>query len=193
MVEEDIDLIVHLGDYIYEGAARTGRPRYHNSPETSSLNDYRNRHALYRTDPDLQKAHQLFPWVVTWDDHELENNYANDKSEDGVLRDAFLERRANAYQAYYEHMPLRRASLPKGSSLLLYRRLTFGNLAEFAGTLKKGTYVQIEGELRSREYASKKTDSKQRIWEIRVNSILKLDRGEKAGSDDQDSGEEPAA
>jgi single-strand DNA-binding protein len=74
-----------------------------------------------------------------------------------------------------------------------HRCVVFGKLAEFAGTLTKGAHVQIEGELRSREYASKKTDSKQRIWEIRVNSILKLDRAEKAGSDDQDSGEEPAA
>ena len=74
-----------------------------------------------------------------------------------------------------------------------HRCVVFGKLAEFAGTLTKGAHVQIEGELRSREYASKKTDSKQRIWEIRVNSILKLDRAEKAGLDDQDSGEEPAA
>ena len=69
----------------------------------------------------------------------------------------------------------------------------FGKLAEFAGTLTKGAHVQIEGELRSREYASTKTDSKQRIWEIRVDSILKLDRAEKAGLDDQDVGEGPAA
>ena len=74
-----------------------------------------------------------------------------------------------------------------------HRCVIFGKLAEFAGTLTKGTHVQIEGELRSREYASKKTNSQQRIWEIRVDSILKLDRAEKAGLDDQDSGEEPAA
>jgi single-strand DNA-binding protein len=74
-----------------------------------------------------------------------------------------------------------------------HRCVVFGKLAEFAGTLTKGAHVQIEGELQSREYASKKTDSKQRVWEIRVNTILKLDRAEKAGSDDQDSGEEPAA
>ena len=74
-----------------------------------------------------------------------------------------------------------------------HRCVVFGKLAEFAGTLTKGAHVQIEGELRSREYASKKTDSKQRIWEIRVDSILKLDRAEKAGLDDQDVGEEPAA
>jgi single-strand DNA-binding protein len=74
-----------------------------------------------------------------------------------------------------------------------HRCVAFGKLAEFAGTLTKGAHVQIEGELRSREYASKKTDSKQRIWEIRIDSILKLDRAEKAGLDDQDVGEGPAA
>jgi single-strand DNA-binding protein len=74
-----------------------------------------------------------------------------------------------------------------------HRCVVFGKLAEFAGTLTKGAHVQIEGELRSREYASTKTDSKQRIWEIRVDSILKLDRAEKAGLDDQDVGEGTAA
>jgi single-strand DNA-binding protein len=73
-----------------------------------------------------------------------------------------------------------------------HRCVVFGKLAEFAGTLTKGAHVQIEGELRSREYASKKTESKQRIWEICVDSILKLDWAEKAGMDDQDVGEEPA-
>lgn len=132
MADEDIELIVHLGDYIYEGGPQNGRPRLHNSPEIKSLIDYRNRYALYRLDPDLQKAHALFPWIVTWDDHEVDNNYANDKAEDGSPRDAFLERRANAYQAYYEHMPLRRTSLPHGSNLLLYRRIAFGSLAELS-------------------------------------------------------------
>jgi single-strand DNA-binding protein len=78
-----------------------------------------------------------------------------------------------------------------------HRCVVFGKLAEFAGTLTKGAHVQIEGELRSREYNSKKTDCRQRIWEIRVESILKLDRAEKAGTEDQaseeESGEEPAA
>jgi alkaline phosphatase D len=132
MAQEEVDLVVHLGDYIYEGAGRTDRVRQHNGPEITSLSDYRNRHALYRLDPDLQKVHALFPWIVTWDDHEVENNYADDKSEDGVVRDQFLERRANAYQAYYEHMPLRRESLPRGSKMRLYRRLAFGDLAEFS-------------------------------------------------------------
>ena len=132
LASEDLELVVHLGDYIYEGATRTTGVRKHNSPEIVSLADYRNRYALYRMDAHLQKVHALFPWIVTWDDHEVDNNYAADKPEDGMAHDRFLERRANAYQAYYEHMPLRRASLPKGSNMLLYRRLAFGDLAEFS-------------------------------------------------------------
>ena len=72
-----------------------------------------------------------------------------------------------------------------------HRCVVFGKLSEFAGTLKKGTHIQVEGELRSREYDSKKTDTKQRVWEIRVASILKLDRAEKAAPEDQDHDEVP--
>ena len=78
-----------------------------------------------------------------------------------------------------------------------HRCIVFGKLSEFAGTLKKGAHIQVEGELRSREYDSKKTDSKQRIWEIKVDSILKLDRAEKAAPEEQEheetSTEEAAA
>jgi single-strand DNA-binding protein len=78
-----------------------------------------------------------------------------------------------------------------------HRCIVFGKLSEFAATLKKGAHIQVEGELRSREYDSKKTDSKQRIWEIRVDSILKLDRAEKAAPEEQEhddlSTEEAAA
>ncbi|BAT54075.1 Alkaline phosphatase [Nostoc sp. NIES-3756] len=131
MAEEDLDLVVHLGDYIYEYGSEPGAPRQHIGPEIITLADYRNRYALYRTDANLQAVHANFPWAVTWDDHEVDNNYANFIPEDNQTRQAFERRRANAYQAYYEHMPLRLSSLPKRSSLLLYRRLTFGNLAEF--------------------------------------------------------------
>jgi alkaline phosphatase D len=132
MAEEEIELVVFLGDYIYEDGISENRPRRHDGPEPTTLTAYRNRHALYRTDPDLQRAHALFPWIITWDDHEVENNYANDISEDNVPRPQFLERRAAAYQAYYEHMPLRRSSMPKGPSMRLYRRLVFGDLASFS-------------------------------------------------------------
>lgn len=131
MAEEQIDLVVHLGDYIYEGGVSASGPRQHNSPEIMTLVDYRNRYALYKSDPDLQSAHAAFPWIVTWDDHEVENNYANDISENNDPPEAFLARRAQAYQAYYEHMPLRSSQLPQGPDLLLYRRLRFGDLAEF--------------------------------------------------------------
>jgi single-strand DNA-binding protein len=71
-----------------------------------------------------------------------------------------------------------------------HRCVVFGKLSEFAKTLTKGAHVQVEGELRSREYESKKTNSKQRVWEIRVSSILKLDRAEKSAPEDQDHDEQ---
>ncbi|MBH8556241.1 alkaline phosphatase [Nostocaceae cyanobacterium CENA357] len=135
MVQEDLNLVVHVGDYIYEGGIGANTVRQHNSPEIITLEDYRNRHALYKTDSDLQAAHAAFPWIVTWDDHEVENNYASDISqidnEPDQNRAIFLQRRAAAYQAYYEHMPLRPFSRPRGSDMQLFRRLSFGNLATF--------------------------------------------------------------
>ncbi len=108
----------HLGDYIYEDPGDPdggAHPHAHGTGDRRRSIDYRNRYAQYRTDPDLQAAHAAFPFIVTWDDHEVDNNYAGDVSgAQRAARDAFLARRAAAYQAYYEHMPLRRASIPKG-------------------------------------------------------------------------------
>jgi len=138
LAEEDVDLVVHLGDYIYEygpeAKTRPGSPpnRVHEGPEVFSLESYRNRHALYRTDPALQAAHAVAPWIVTWDDHEVENNYADAIPEEGTSPPGdFSLRRQNGYRAYYEHMPLRRTSVPRGPDLQLYRRLAWGSLAEF--------------------------------------------------------------
>ncbi len=131
MAREDLDLVVHLGDYIYEGAAHPGRTRLHNGGEIFTLDDYRLRYALYRSDPALQAAHALAPWIVTWDDHEVANNYAGDIPGKPGPRDEFLRRRAAAYQAYYEMMPLRRAQLPAGPDMALHRSLEFGRLARF--------------------------------------------------------------
>ncbi|MDA0590194.1 MAG: alkaline phosphatase D family protein [Planctomycetota bacterium] len=132
ILDDDIDLIVHLGDYIYEYGGVDGRVRKHTGKEINSLDEYRNRYALYRTDTDLKAAHQMFPWLVTWDDHEFDNNCAGDISEEpGVKTAGYLARRARAYQAYYEHMPLRKSSIPKGPFLQLYRSVPFGNLVEF--------------------------------------------------------------
>lgn len=137
MAQDDLDLVVHVGDYIYEGGITTNvnSPRRHNSTEIFTLEAYRNRHALYKTDANLQAAHAAFPWIVTWDDHEVENNYANLISEIDTEPDQdpaiFAQRRAIAYQVYYEHMPLRPLSRPVGPDMQLYRRLNFGNLATF--------------------------------------------------------------
>ncbi|HSR41583.1 MAG TPA: alkaline phosphatase D family protein [Longimicrobiales bacterium] len=130
MAEEDPDLIVHLGDYIYE--SRWGEiVRDTGLEEPYTLDDYRDRYALYRREEPLQTAHAACPWVVTWDDHEVDNNYADDVPEDAQGRDAFLLRRAAAYQAFYEFMPLRRSSIPTGPNMQLFRRLDFGDLARF--------------------------------------------------------------
>ena len=83
------------------------RPRKHIGGEIESLDDYRTRYSQYRLDMTLQETHRLFPWLVTWDDHEFDNNYANLVSEqEGISPESFLARRMNAYQAYYEFMPL---------------------------------------------------------------------------------------
>ncbi|WP_085505873.1 alkaline phosphatase D family protein [Thalassobacillus devorans] len=136
MAKEELDLVFHLGDYIYEYGpdeyvAATGNVRTHKGPEIMTLEDYRNRHAQYRSDKDLQSAHAAFPWVVTWDDHEVENNYADMIPEKGQSVEAFVNRRIAAYQAYYEHMPLRKSSMPHGPDMQLYRNFSYGNLANF--------------------------------------------------------------
>jgi alkaline phosphatase D len=133
MSEEAIDFVVHLGDYIYEsgGQLLPGNPRSHESPEPTNLDGYRRHYALYRSDRDLQAAHQVFPFICTWDDHEVDNDYANLQSQDFDDEIAFEKRRAAAYQAYYEHLPLRPASRPRGAQMQLYRRFSWGDLALF--------------------------------------------------------------
>ena len=114
MAQEDLDLVIHLGDYIYEyDSTCTGRPAAtsarNSNHEIVNLADYRERHAQYKTDPDLQAAHAAFPWLVTFDDHEIDNNWADDIPEEGLPLDVFARRRRAAFQAYWEHMPLRKA------------------------------------------------------------------------------------
>ena len=130
LAQEDLNLVVHLGDYLYETAPADGQPRRHAGPAPTDLAGYRLRHAQYRTDPDLQAAHAALPFVLTWDDHEVQNDYAADRSERFDPSAAFRRRRAAAYRAYWEHLPLRRRSRPRGPAARLYRRLRFGDLAE---------------------------------------------------------------
>jgi len=131
LAQDDPDLVVFLGDYIYEGTWGRDLVRHHNSPEAKTLDEYRARHALYKSDADLQAAHAIAPWIITWDDHEVDNDYANDQPENPYERFGFLARRAAAYKAYYEHMPLPRWAIPDGPRMQLYNRAAFGTLATF--------------------------------------------------------------
>lgn len=129
MSAEDLDLVMHLGDYIYENGPGNSQIRKHNGPEIITVFDYRRRYALYKSDPLLQLAHRNFPWALVWDDHEVDNNYASLTPEVGAPAVDFAKRRAAAYKAYYEHMPLRRSVLRKGGGVEIYRRLNYGDLA----------------------------------------------------------------
>ncbi|MEU6207908.1 alkaline phosphatase D family protein [Micromonospora musae] len=135
LAREDLDLVVHLGDYIYEGGGAGTIGRAHlPATETFSLTDYRIRYAQYKLDPALQAAHAAAPWVVAPDDHDVENNWAGDHSQPDTEPDqdpaVFRLRRAAAYQAYYENLPLRAASMPRGPEMQVYRRLRFGDLLQ---------------------------------------------------------------
>jgi alkaline phosphatase D len=140
LAQEDVDVVFHLGDYLYEYAVNaTGGARAYTdrrlpavfNRETLTLEDYRLRYALYKSDPDLRAAHAAHPFVVTWDDHETENNYADGTPENDVPPEEFLLRRAAAYRAYWENQPLRAPQRPDGPDMRLYRRLRFGRLAQF--------------------------------------------------------------
>jgi len=126
---ENPDVVVFLGDYIYEGGISSGRPRQHNSPEVKTLDAYRKRYGLYKSDPRLQAAHLVAPWILTWDDHEVENNYAGTVPQDPADQAGFAARRVAAYQAYWEHQPLRVE--PVEGALSLYRSIPWGSLADF--------------------------------------------------------------
>jgi alkaline phosphatase D len=137
IAEENPELVIFLGDYIYEYTypSTTGDHvvRKHDGPTATDLVGYRNRYGLYRTDPDLQALHATAPCLMTWDDHEVENDYANEWSERmETTPQAFLRRRAAAYQAYYEHMPLRERSIPRDAAMRLYDRCRHGNLVTFS-------------------------------------------------------------
>ncbi|GLZ42082.1 alkaline phosphatase D family protein [Actinokineospora sp. NBRC 105648] len=129
LAEDQPDLVLHLGDYQYEYAAKAADVRVVVGPETRTLADYRLRHAQYKTDADLQEAHRVAPWLVVFDDHEVENNWADEVPEQPDPE--FPARRAAAFQAYYENMPLRRSARPRGIDMQLYRRVRWGALANF--------------------------------------------------------------
>lgn len=122
------DLVIHLGDYIYESSWGRDHVRKHGAPAPITLDDYRTRYALYKADADLQAAHVGSPWLITWDDHEVENDYAGDLSQNLDRPEWFLARRAAAYRAWYEHMPVPRAMVPFGPYARIYTRVAYGTL-----------------------------------------------------------------
>ena len=138
IAEEDVDFVFHYGDYIYEyGNARAratkrkiARPLPGDQGEVYSLDDYRRRYAAYQLDPDLQAAHAAHTFLPSFDDHEVDSNWAGANSEErGVDEAMFHLRRMAAFQAWYETMPLRRLSYPRNGAIMAYRRLLLGDLA----------------------------------------------------------------
>ena len=133
LTAENPEFVLFLGDYIYETIeqSRAIVRRHSDGIEASTLPTYRNRYAQYRLDPDLQGLHAQVPAVVTWDDHEVQNDYADKWSETFDDPEQFLRRRAAAYQAFYEHMPVRPImSRPNGPLMRVYDRFTCGDLIE---------------------------------------------------------------
>ena len=126
----DLDLVLFVGDYIYESSNPRWRVRPHEGPVPKTLAAYRARHATYKLDADLRAAHAMHPWIVTWDDHEVENDYANDRSQSGEPPHEFLQRRAAAYKAWFEHMPVAPTMAPQGASARIQDRYAWGRLAE---------------------------------------------------------------
>jgi alkaline phosphatase D len=140
------DLVLFCGDYIYEAGPTEGAVRPHDGAEATTLEEYRSRYALYRSDPALRAAHGACPWVVAWDDHEVANGYAglfgpagppgagsepgsDAGSDDAAQADAFFARRTAAYRAWWEHMPVR-GPAPSGPDLTVHRSLRWGRLAQ---------------------------------------------------------------
>ena len=130
--EDRLDLITHLGDYIYESTGVDGRPRKYSSREVLTLDDYRSRYAQTKTDPLLQAAHARAPWIVTWDDHEVDNNYADLIGENEMeSEDQMRVRRAAGYQAWWEHQPVRVPRVRNWGDLNITRRVEWGGLTSF--------------------------------------------------------------
>lgn len=169
IAREDVDFVVHLGDYIYEHGKVGGQAvRDHESDEVLSLSDYRRRHALYKGDPSLRDAHAAHPWFITWDDHEVVNDYSG-------TTPALQRRRAVAYQAWYENMPVR---TDEPSSPQIYRDRQWGDLLDLtildlrqyrsAQNLPDGTILGAA----QKSYLKKRIETAGDRWNCWANSIM---------------------
>jgi alkaline phosphatase D len=125
----DLDAVLFVGDYIYESSNPRTRVRRHEGPPPVTLDAYRARHATYKLDAELRAAHAAHPWILTWDDHEVENDYAGDRSPSGLDPPALLRRRTAAYKAYFEHLPVAPSMLPHGPSMRIHDSFGWGRLA----------------------------------------------------------------
>ncbi|WP_217428300.1 alkaline phosphatase D family protein [Microlunatus speluncae] len=197
LAEEDLDFVAFLGDYIYEGKGNPNALRTHEgTDEPYSLTDYRNRHAQYRTDADLQAAHAAHPFICTPDDHEIDNNWADDIPQDpqNQTPEAFRKRRIAALQAYYEHMPFRRTQRPHGPDMQIYRAFRFGRLLDVPvldtrqyrsdqiSTLAEAEAPgrTITGEKQEKWLLRRLTDSPSR-WNVLANQVMWAQNDRTAG------------
>lgn len=141
LAREDLHFVYHYGDYIYEYRGDPLRPgrgeggiftpvRQHIGQLLYTLDDYRRRYAQYKMDADLQRAHAAHAFFVANDDHEVDNNWVSLIEQEGAPPELFALRRAAAFQAWYEHMPVRRRSLPRQGAIQVYRSAKWGDLAE---------------------------------------------------------------
>lgn len=137
MCQENLDMVLFLGDYIYEYAGAANAVRLPTGGWVTSLSDYRDRYALHKSEKGLQAMHAQCPWLVTWDDHEVSNDYAGlVRGQSGNITFDFAAQRARAYQAFYEHMPLRATALTRsleglalGAEMRIYGQVAYGKLA----------------------------------------------------------------
>ncbi|MBC7610532.1 MAG: alkaline phosphatase D family protein [Polaromonas sp.] len=132
---QDLDFVLFVGDYIYESSNPrfvVSAARRHAGRVPKTLDEYRARHAQYKSDVNLQAAHAAHPWALTWDDHEVCNDYANDQDPARTDPQEFLKRRAAAYRAYFEHMPLALGpdAAAGGQGMRIYDRMAWGQLAD---------------------------------------------------------------
>ena len=131
IAKQDIDLVMFVGDYIYESSNPRYVVRQHVGGVPQTLDEYRARHAQYKGDADLRASHAAHPWMMTWDDHEVVNDYANDRDNKFSDPAVFLRRRAAAYQAYFEHMPVRVGpDAANPANMRIHDRMAWGQLAD---------------------------------------------------------------
>ncbi|MEM1053254.1 MAG: alkaline phosphatase D family protein [Pseudomonadota bacterium] len=213
LADEEVDFVFCYGDYIYEyrgdrvrpgrGGKLEERVRSHFGQEVHTIEDYRRRYAQYKMDVELQAAHASAPWFVTWDDHEIDNNWVADIDQDGTPVALFALRQQMAMQAYYEHMPLRASSLPAGNRMQIYRQQRFGDLLDL-NLLDTRQYrtdqpcddrwaaicegvddpaAQVLGK-RQEDWLFEKLGSSQSRWQVLAQQIMMMDLDRKIGAGD---------